>query len=142
MRNTSNYPYEMQIFIEDTDSSGVVYHSNYLKYMERARTMTLYHFGIDFFQLMKDEGITFFVNEVSLSYHNPGLLGDKLTIYSEITDAVGARLKIKHSIVRDSTVLVTATVGVVSISLKNRKPVRMPAVFAKALTQQEVSPHD
>jgi YbgC/YbaW family acyl-CoA thioester hydrolase len=72
--------YTVQIFYEDTDHSGVVYHANYLKYFERARELFI---GADeLVRLWKEEGLGFAVYKADVSYHEGAEFGDLLEIRS------------------------------------------------------------
>ena len=70
--------HRMQIYYEDTDLSGVVYHANYLKYFERAREHLL---GVDeLVRLYYDDGIGFVVYKAELTFKDGARLGDSLEI--------------------------------------------------------------
>ncbi len=74
------HSFNVQVYYEDTDHSGVVYHSNYLKYFERAREDVI---GIDTLKkLWHDEGIGFAVYKLTVSYREGAVFGDKLEIRS------------------------------------------------------------
>lgn len=74
---------EVKIYYEDTDCGGVVYHANYLRYFERARTEYFAERGISIRDYMQ-MGITFVVAKAEIVYESPARYGDVLTIDSEI----------------------------------------------------------
>jgi acyl-CoA thioester hydrolase len=117
---------EVKVYYEDTDSGGVVYYANYLKYFERARTEYLEEKGISIKELM-EEGILFAVTEASLRYHRPGVYGDILNIETAITGRGRASLVFSHQVIRKNTgeLLVSGSVKIASVSDAMR-PVRLP----------------
>lgn len=74
----------VRIYYEDTDSGGVVYYANYLKFLERCRTEWLRQVGFDQSVLMQDPGIAFVVRSVNLEYLKPARLDDLLTVSLEV----------------------------------------------------------
>ena len=81
MQITDN-PFRMplRVYYEDTDSGGVVYYANYLRFMERARTEWLRALGFEQDHLIRDEGILFAVRSASLEYHRPARFNDQLLV--------------------------------------------------------------
>ena len=69
-----------RVYFEDTDSGGVVYHANYLKYMERARTEWLRSLGIDQSQLKNERNIMFVVHKMNIKFRKPARFNDELLI--------------------------------------------------------------
>ncbi|MCF6236458.1 MAG: tol-pal system-associated acyl-CoA thioesterase [Gammaproteobacteria bacterium] len=76
----SSFKWPVRIYYEDTDSGGVVYYANYLKYMERARTEWLRSFGIEQPQLQEKHGVVFVVRSVALEYLRPARFNDFLQV--------------------------------------------------------------
>lgn len=118
--------------MEDTDASGFVYHANYLKYLERARAMLLYHKGISHAQLIQKEKLMFMVKSCEIDYQKPAHFEDELKIYTDIEEIVGARVKIKQSIVRGAALLVKANIILACVTTQGR-PVRIPPFVATVL---------
>lgn len=81
----------MRVYYEDTDSVGLVYHANYLKFMERARTEWLRSVGIEQDVLAREEGIVFAVRSVELDYLKPAKFNDLLEISVTITRVGGGK---------------------------------------------------
>ena len=85
------YQFEVQVYYEDTDHSGVVYHANYLKYFERAREDML---GIpDLVELWNNAKIGFVVYKANISYRKGAQFGEKLTIQSQVQKESAYRLR-------------------------------------------------
>ena len=90
--------YQTRIYYEDTDCGGIVYHSNYLKYCERARSEWFFSQGI----LPQQNNIGFVVKNMALEFLSPAKLGDLLTIHTEILEQKNASITLKQTIFRDS----------------------------------------
>ncbi|MCH9743961.1 MAG: YbgC/FadM family acyl-CoA thioesterase [Gammaproteobacteria bacterium] len=131
MKSTCRFVLEKQrIYYEDTDAGGVVYHSNYLKLMDRARCEWLWKMGICFNQLAEDACL-FVVCDVHVKYLKPMRLQDIVDVSAEViklgnTSVVFAQKIYKH---QDSDcVYASGEVTVVSINNKG-KPIRLPEMF-------------
>lgn len=74
------FGYKLRVFYEDTDAGGVVYHSNYLNFMERARSEWLRFLGWDIVKCQSELELVFVVRSVSLDFISPARLGDELTV--------------------------------------------------------------
>lgn len=131
---TNNNFYIVKIFIEDTDASGFVYHANYLKYLERARTILIQHEGISHAQLMQKEKLMFVVKFCNINYKKPSRLEDELKIYTTLQEIVGAQIKVSQSIFRGDELLVEANTSLVCITLAGR-PTRVPCFIANKLQE-------
>jgi acyl-CoA thioester hydrolase len=89
------------VYYEDTDSGGVVYYANYLKFMERARTEWLRSLGLEQDRLIKEEGIIFAVRSVQVDYLKPALFNQLLSVSAEIVETGKASLTFKQEVVVD-----------------------------------------
>ncbi len=74
----SLFTLEQRVYYEDTDAGGIVYHANYLRYMERTRSEWLWSLGICFNRLNNEAGLGFAVHHISIDYKSPAKLGDRL----------------------------------------------------------------
>lgn len=122
---SSEFVWPVRVYYEDTDAGGVVYHANYLRFMERARTEWLRTLGFEQDHLARTLGIAFVVGHVDLHYHKPAHFNDELLVISRIQKIGGASLVFEQSVWRirnqpDSRErLLTAHVKVVCVSLDN-----------------------
>jgi acyl-CoA thioester hydrolase len=115
----------VRVYYEDTDFSGVVYHANYLRFLERGRTELLRATGVDQSQLHAgDESLIFAVRKMTIDYLKPARMDDVLTIETRTLEIRGASLFIKQRILRGEEVLITADVQVAAIA--GGRPVRIP----------------
>lgn len=80
------YTWPIRVYYEDTDSGGVVYYANYLKFLERARTEWLRHLGLEQDRLARDHGILFAVRAAALDYVHPARFNDCLLATAAVAD--------------------------------------------------------
>lgn len=93
-----SHAHDVQIYYEDTDHSGAVYHANYLRYLERARE---HMFGIEaLVELQKGQGVGFVVYKVELTFKDAAHFGDSLQVLSQATRESDYRLRVKQDVVR------------------------------------------
>ena len=117
-----------RVYYEDTDAGGIVYYANYLKFAERARTEFLR--ALNFNQqpgLENDDRAGFVVRHCEIDYRTPAVLDDLLNISCKITEMGGASCAIHQEIMRVDDVLAVVDVKVVYITLKNKRPSRIPS---------------
>ena len=124
--------YTLRVNYEDTDFSGFVYHANYLKFCERARSDYLRVKGVDQ-KSMFAEGATFVVRRMDCNFLAPARFEDELTVETDFKEMAGARFELFQTIKRGPDTIFTAAVTVVLIDGKG-KPKRISADLAAALT--------
>ena len=122
-----------RIYFEDTDSGGVVYHSNYLKFMERARTEWLRSVGIDQHQLKQHDHIMFVVHRIDIQYKLPARFNDDLIVKSELKDIGSSKIEFRQMIYRDNEILIDASVDIACIDSEKFKPVRIPSTVKEIM---------
>jgi len=126
-----NFKWPTRVYYEDTDLGGVVYYANYLKFMERARTEYLRHFGLEQDALITNDNIIFAVRHINIDYHKPAHFNDLLTVTAKITECKKASMIFEQSIIRDSDqhLLCSGSVRIASLradTLKPLKPCKIP----------------
>lgn len=119
----------VRVYFQDTDAGGVVYHANYLNFMERARTEWLRTHGYSNAGLMKEFGVVFVVRSLKIDYLKPAQLDDMLSVTAQIKDIGRSRISLLQAVQRDDEVLVEAEVHLVSVSIDSFKPVSVPEVL-------------
>ncbi|WP_375288410.1 tol-pal system-associated acyl-CoA thioesterase [Sphingomonas sp.] len=117
--------FPVRVYFEDTDLSGVVYHANYLRFMERARSDMLRLAGIDQRATFDATGAAYVVAELAIRYRAPARLDDALTVTSRVTDVRAASVTIQQTVSRDTLILAEA--DVVAAWVKDGRPRRQPA---------------
>lgn len=119
----------VRVYYEDTDLAGIVYHANYLKFMERARTDYLRDHGIDQTAMAAGqdgrEGLFFAVRSMDIGFISPARFDDMLSVETMPVSASGARATMDQRVMRGTQVLCTARVSVACISSSGR-PTRFP----------------
>jgi acyl-CoA thioester hydrolase len=133
MAGIKTFSFPVRIYFEDTDSGGVVYHSNYLKFMERARTEWLRSVGIDQRHLKHQERIMFVVHRIDIQYKLPARFNDDLIVKSELIDIGSSKIEFRQMIYRDNELLIDASVDVACIDSEKFKPVRIPSTVKKTM---------
>ena len=118
----------VRVYYEDTDSGGVVYYANYLKFMERARTEFLRSLGFEQDQLKQEQGVIFAVHSLSAQYKKPAVFNDELIVNTKITALGKASLTFQQSIARtsDSTDLCAAEIKIACLHAEQFSPAAMP----------------
>ena len=115
----------VRVYYEDTDAGGVVYHSNYLKFAERARTEMLRKINIEQAKLKLEHNIQFIVKELKIEFTKPAKLDQLLTLKSYILKIATAKIKMKQIIYKDSELLANIDITLGSVD-SNGKPSRLP----------------
>ena len=134
----SAFIWPVRVYYEDTDAGGVVYHANYLKFMERARSEWLRVIGYDQDFLIREQALVFAVRSVALEYRKPARFNDLLHVRSSIQRLGRASLNFSHTIVRTrndriSELLTTGSVKLASLDANTFKPKPIPNQFIQDL---------
>jgi acyl-CoA thioester hydrolase len=131
----NHFVWPVRIYYEDTDSAGVVYYANYLKFMERARTEWLRHLGFEQDVLARDAGILFVVRSVNLHYRRPARFNDRLQVASRIHEVKKASLLFEQAILHEGTeeTLCSGQIRVACVAVDSFKPRSIPPLILAAL---------
>jgi acyl-CoA thioester hydrolase len=123
--------FAVRVYFEDTDLSGVVYHANYLRWFERARSDMLRLAGIDQ-RAAHDAGEgAYAVTEMALRYARPARLDDAVTVVSTVTEVSPVTCRLHQAAWRGEDLLCSATVRVAFVA-PNGRPRRQPAAWVAA----------
>lgn len=120
------------IYYEDTDLSGLVYHANYLRYMERGRTEFFRMAGISRADLQAEEPTAWTLRRVAVDYHRPARLDDQIQVHSRLTALSGARIHVLQRVKCGDALLVVGRIEACLITLTG-KPRRLPKNVAETL---------
>jgi len=96
--STKEFSWPVRVYYEDTDSGGVVYYANYLKFMERARNELLRSIGYEQDQLQQELGIIFAVHSANIQYKKPARFNNELNVLTSVTSLGKASIHFKQSI--------------------------------------------
>ncbi len=127
--NTFHWP--VRVYYEDTDSGGVVYYANYLKFMERARTEWLRSLGLEQDELIARESVIFAVRSIQVDYLQPARFNDALTVSAEVVEWGRASLSFEQNIHRtkDETLLCRGRIKLACIDCNSFKPRALPTAL-------------
>lgn len=127
----------IRVYYEDTDTGGVVYYANYLKFFERGRTEWLRALGVDQRELAAREQMMFVVRHADIAYQQAARLDDIIHIRTTISQLRAATLDFHQQAWRDDQLLATATIQICTVHANTFKPIRLsPAMrdlFNKAI---------
>jgi len=126
----------LRVYYEDTDAGGIVYHANYLRYLERGRTELLRSLGIDhtgaWMNTAPEERLGFAVRRVALDFQAPAMLDDALEVQSRVEGVGAAFVDARQWICRGETTVVEASLRVALLDAAGR-PRRLPAEWRAKL---------
>ena len=133
---------QVRVYYEDTDFTGIVYHANYLRFMERGRTNYLRLLGADqraLFAEAENEapGFAFVVRSMNIEYLKPAHMDDVLTIVTSPAEIAGASLTLKQEVFRGETLLLEALVKAAFVSGGRAR--RIPEALRKAMAPDALS---
>ena len=120
------FAFPVRIYYEDTDAGGVVYHANYLRFMERARTEWLRINGYELNRLEREYGFLFAVRSANIDYIKPARLNDLLNIQVSIARTGKASMDIDHEVYRDEELLCRARIKLAGIAVDSFRPKALP----------------
>lgn len=126
------FKYKFKIYYEDTDSGGVVYYANYLKYLERARSEAIYSLGLTNIKLQKDYGALIIVKSCNIEYKKPAKFEDELEIISSILSKTRTSFTMLQIIKKNEEIISEATVQLVTVN-KEGKPIKIPEILNNLL---------
>jgi acyl-CoA thioester hydrolase len=127
---TDAFAWAVRVYWEDTDAGGVVYHSNYLRFMERARSEWLRAQGVDQLGLRETTGLAFVVRDMQIDFLKPARLDDELQITVLVKERRSASMLFAQDITRaDGLLLVRAQVRVACVDLGAMRPAQIPGDF-------------
>ncbi|AUQ69479.1 tol-pal system-associated acyl-CoA thioesterase [Phaeobacter inhibens] len=118
--------FPVRVYYEDTDMGGIVYHANYLRFIERARSDWVRNLGNDQ-NAMREAGLIWVVRRIEADYLAPAKFDEELLIETEVQKVTPARLTMSQQVFRGETELFRATVTVVCVNAESGAPIRLPA---------------
>ena len=122
---TFNWP--VRVYYEDTDSGGVVYYANYLRFMERARTEWLRHLGIEQDELRDRENVLFVVRRVEVDYLKPAYFNDELDVTVSLVQQGRASITLDQTVTRQTAdVVCNGRVKIACVDAVTLRPHALP----------------
>jgi acyl-CoA thioester hydrolase len=135
MYQSKTHCYQVQVYMEDTDANQIVYHANYLKYAERARSDLLHQLGIYKSRLLSAHHLRIVVFKAEIDYLSPAFLDDELSVTTSILSVTRATVVMQQDISRFSTLLARILVKLAMINDRS-KPVRWPKFLLDKLLNE------
>ena len=128
----NDFSYKLKVFYEDTDSGGVVYYANYLKFFERARTEAISEIGLSNKKLLEEYGLFIIVKSCNIKYKKPAKLEDQIEIKSSVTSLSYKSFKMRQKAFRDQELITDCEIHLVIVD-KEGKPAIIPDILKKKL---------
>ena len=130
------FKWQVRVYYEDTDSGGVVYYANYLRFMERARTEWMRELGFEQDRLLEDTGLLFAVRSASLEFKSPARFNDLLEVTAGVVKRGRASITLHQDIFRHGApgdVLCSGTVKIACLDAATFKPKPIPDAILKEI---------
>lgn len=132
----ADFQWQVRVYYEDTDSGGVVYYANYLRFMERARTEWIRMLGFEQDRLIRDDGVLFAVRSAHIEYLRPARFNDLLDVSVRLVERRRASLVFEQEISRTDAAAVplcTASVRIACLTADALEPSPIPAYLLEEL---------
>lgn len=126
----------VRVYYEDTDAGGVVYHSNYLNFMERARTEWLRALGFEQTEVKESLGVIIVVHSLSITFKSPAYFNDLLEVHCDVVKIGHGSIELAQTIMRNGVLLINAHVKGAFVNAATFKPVGIPANIKEAMLQK------
>jgi len=126
------FKFKTKVYYEDTDSGGVVYYANYLKFIERARTNLIQELGFSLRLLSEKYNCHFVVKNIECNYIQSAKLEDELSIQTKFIEIKKASFKLEQIIYREDKAIFESEVLMVNINSKG-KPIKIPEPLITAI---------
>ena len=120
-----NFFYKLKVYYEDTDSGGVVYYANYLKFLERARTEALFSIGFSNKKIKEEFNSLIIVKSCNIEYKKSVHLEDELTVRSFVKSITKTSFFMNQIITRKDEIVVESQVHLVFVNIEG-KPIKIP----------------
>ena len=127
-----NFVFKLKIYYEDTDSGGVVYYANYLKFLERARSELIYSFGLSNKKLLNEYDTLIIVKSCNIEYKKSAKLEDELEVHSSIESFTKTSFTIDQIVKRNDEIIAIAKVILVTINSQG-KPIKIPKILEDSI---------
>lgn len=135
MNGAGPHRYAVRVYFEDTDAGGIVYHANYLRFAERARTEALRERGIPHSELLARFNLMFVVRRAKLDYQRPARLDDSLIVLTTPLDVGRASVTLRQEFEKlgEASPLVVAELQLACVRPGGARPMRMPERWREGL---------
>jgi acyl-CoA thioester hydrolase len=125
--------YAVRVYYEDTDAGGVVYHANYLRFAERARTEALRDLGVAHAEMAVQHGLMFMVRRIKVDYLGPARLDESLVVATRVAAIRGAVVELRQDVRNETRLLVGLDIQLACVRVTDQRPARVPVRWTEAL---------
>ena len=125
---SKEFKHRVKVYYEDTDSGGVVYYANYLKFLERARSEAIYSIGLSNKILLDEFNTLIIVKSCNIEYKKPAKFEDELEIISSVKSFTRTSFIMSQKIMKNDEEITSSAVQLVTVN-KDGKPVKIPDVL-------------
>ena len=119
------HSYKVRVYYQDTDAGGIVYHSKYLDFAERARSELLVEMGVSNKKLIEEEGVAFVLSSASIQYKSPAKLDDVIEVETMVKEMKNASMIMEHRFLVDGQLKVSIEIKLAVINPKDLRPIRI-----------------
>jgi len=126
--------FNLRVYYEDTDAGGIVYHANYLKFAERARTEMIRDLGLTNTELRTEHNVFIVVRHIDIDYSASAALEDELYVESTVSEIGRTSFTMKQIVMRNGLACATLIVKLVCIDSDSGRPVRIPEILKDKIT--------
>jgi len=127
------FDWPIRVYYEDTDSGNVVYHSQYLNFMERARTEWLRSLGFEQDELVMQQNCIFAVHSMEIKFKYPARFNDALIVRSQLYDTSGTSLSFSQKVFCEKKLICEAKVRVACLDSNRFRPMPIPSFIMEEL---------
>ena len=127
------FDWPIRVYYEDTDSGNVVYHSQYLNFMERARTEWLRSLGFEQDELVMQQNCIFAVHSMEIKFKYPARFNDALIVRSQLYDTSGTSLSFSQKVFCEKKLICEAKVRVACLDSNRFRPMPIPSFIMEVL---------
>ena len=131
------FSWPLRVYYQHTDAGGVVFHAQYLAFMERARTEYLNELGLDLSRFVAESRVLFMVHGITVRYHRPAMLNELLCVTAEVGSTGPASLVFSQRVERGEDLLVEAEVRLALVDRESLRPMRMPESLKRLLGKEK-----
>ena len=142
MNSNQTFSWPVRVYYEDTDAGGVVYHSNYLNFMERARTEWLRALGFEQTNLRNQLQVLIVIHSMQIVFKKTARFDDLLMVNSQLTALGKSSWHCVQAIIKDDEVLIEAQVKAAFVNSQTFKPTRIPTAILNVIQPLVLNPLD
>ena len=134
----NSFSWPVRVYYEDTDAGGVVYHSNYLNFMERARTEWLRALGYEQTTVKDELGVIIVVHSLSINFKKPARFNDMLEVKCELANVGRGSIEMSQTIICNDVELIQAHVKAAFVDAETFRPVAIPTAMKQDMIKIQV----